>query len=71
MNTGTVSKLEGNAGETSERRGGAIMGFSERIDTILNRTELLRFVSSKDECKTINGDNNLSVYGTCQRETSK
>ena len=31
-NTGTVSK----AGETSETRGGAHMGFSERIDTILN-----------------------------------
>ena len=33
-NTGTVSMS--NAGETSERRGGAHMGFSERIDTILN-----------------------------------
>ena len=32
--------FKGNAGETSERRGGAHMGFSERIDTILNRTEL-------------------------------
>ena len=28
--------FKGNVGETSERRGGAHMGFSERIDTILN-----------------------------------
>ena len=27
---------KGNVGETSERRGGAHMGFSERIDSILN-----------------------------------
>ena len=33
--------FKGNVGQTSERRGGAHMGFSERrIDTILNRTEL-------------------------------
>ena len=31
---------ESNVGETSERRGGAYMGFSERIDTILNPTDL-------------------------------
>ena len=31
---------KGNVGETSERRGGAHMGFSERIDSILNWTEL-------------------------------
>ena len=30
------NRFKGNAGETSERRGGARMGFSERIDTILN-----------------------------------
>ena len=31
------SCFKGNVGETSERRGGAhIMGFSERMDTILN-----------------------------------
>ena len=30
------NRFKGNAGETSERRGGAHMGFSERIDTILN-----------------------------------
>ena len=34
-NTGTVSG-KGNVGETSERRGGAHMGFFELIDTILN-----------------------------------
>ena len=34
--------FKGNAGETSERRGGAHMGISECIDTILNRTELNR-----------------------------
>ena len=28
--------LKGNIGETSERRGGAHMGFSGRIDTISN-----------------------------------
>ena len=33
-NIGTVSKAT--FGGTSERRGGAYMGFSERIDTILN-----------------------------------
>ena len=32
--------FKGNVGDTSERRGGAHMGFSERIDTILNCTEL-------------------------------
>ena len=28
--------FKGNAGDVSERRGGAHMGFSERIDTILH-----------------------------------
>ena len=32
--------FKGNVRETSERRGGAHMGFSKRIDTILNWTEL-------------------------------
>ena len=32
--------FKGNVGETSERQCGAHMGFSERIDTILNWTEL-------------------------------
>ena len=32
--------FKGDDGETSERRGGAHMGFTERTDTILNRTEL-------------------------------
>ena len=32
--------FKGNIGETLERRGGAHMGFPERIDTILNWTEL-------------------------------
>ena len=32
--------FKGNVGETSERWGGAYMGFSENIDTILNWTEL-------------------------------
>ena len=30
--------FKGNVGERSERQGGAHMGFSERIDTILNWT---------------------------------
>ena len=30
------NRFEGNVGETSERQGGAHVGFSERIDTILN-----------------------------------
>ena len=30
------NRFNGDVGETSERRGGAHMGFSERIDTILN-----------------------------------
>ena len=30
------NRLKGNVGETSERRGGAHMSFSERIDTILD-----------------------------------
>ena len=36
------NRFKGNVGETSERRGGAhkIIDFSERIDTILNWTEL-------------------------------
>jgi len=38
MKTGTVSKAT--LGEILERRGGAHMGFSERIDTILIQTEL-------------------------------
>ena len=35
------NRFKGNVGETSERRGGAhtFMGFSERIDTIMNRNE--------------------------------
>ena len=30
------NRFKGNGGETSERQGRAHMGFSERIDTILN-----------------------------------
>ena len=30
------NRFKGNVGDTSERRGGAYMGFSERIDTILH-----------------------------------
>ena len=33
------NRFKGNVGETSERRGGAHMGFSERIDTNLNGTD--------------------------------
>ena len=33
--------FKGNVGETSARRGGAHMGFSERIDTILKETKLM------------------------------
>ena len=49
--TGTVSKAT--LGETGERRGGAHMGFSDHIDTLLNWTELnFRHSSPK---WTING----------------
>ena len=34
------NRFKGNVGETSERRGGAYVGFPECIDTILNWTEL-------------------------------
>ena len=34
------NRFKGNVGETSERWGGAHMGLSEHIDTILNWTEL-------------------------------
>ena len=37
----TLNRFKDNAGETSERRGGAHMGFSKRIDTILNWSELV------------------------------
>ena len=33
---GHCNRSKGDIGETSERRGGEHMGFSERIDTILN-----------------------------------
>ena len=33
--------FKGDVGETSERQDGAHMGFTERIDNILDRTELL------------------------------
>ena len=33
------NRFKENAGETSDRRGGTRMGFSERIDTILNWTD--------------------------------
>ena len=33
---GPLHRIKGSIGETSERRGGAHMGFSERKDTILN-----------------------------------
>ena len=35
------NRFKGDIGKTSERRGGALMGFPERRDTILNRTELI------------------------------
>ena len=34
------NRFKGNVGRTSERRGGAHMGFSERLDTLLKLTEL-------------------------------
>ena len=39
----TLEYFKGNAGETSKRWGGACMGFSKRIDTILCWTELNSF----------------------------
>ena len=50
----TLEPFKGNVGETSDRQGGAYMGFSERIDTILNWTELnlVTFVFTQD-CVTI------------------
>ena len=35
------NRFKGNVGETFERQSGAPMGFTERLDTILNRTELI------------------------------
>ena len=37
---GLLLRFKGDVGETSERRGGAHVGFSERMNIILNRTEL-------------------------------
>ena len=37
--------FKGNVGETYEERDGAHMGFSERIDTILNRTEMMSSIT--------------------------
>ena len=34
------NRFKGNVGDTSERRDGAHMGFSERIDTTLNSIDL-------------------------------
>ena len=42
------NRFKGNVGETSERRGGAPKGFSERIDTILNWTKLVIFFVSRE-----------------------
>ena len=39
MSNWAPSCFKGNAGETSDRQGGAHMGFSKRIDNILNWTE--------------------------------
>ena len=44
--------FKSNVGETSETRGGARMGFFERIDTILNRTELLLLLQSFAQTRT-------------------
>ena len=45
--------FKGNPWETSERRDGAHMGFSERINTILNWTELSLFLSSCDVFRAV------------------
>ena len=36
-----LASFKGNVGETSERQGGAHMGFSERKDTISKETDLV------------------------------
>ena len=43
--------LKGDVGETSERRGGAHMGFSELIGAILNLTELTGFGSDSGQIR--------------------
>ena len=53
-NTGTVSKawncFKGNIGETSERLGGAVMDFYERIDIALNWTEQYYLAQNTHDC---------------------
>ena len=47
------NRFKGNVGETSERRGGAHMGFSERIDIILNWTKWTELSQSFERCITV------------------
>ena len=57
-NIGTVSKAK--LGQLLERRGGAQMGFSQRIDTILNWTELMKCVM----CRVFNAWGH-ALFETC------
>ena len=49
--TRKVNCFRGKVGETSERRGGALKDLSERIDTLLNWTELLLKLTSVSNCR--------------------
>ena len=68
-NIKTVSKAT--FGKLLERRGGAHMGFSERIDTILNGAERIppinnptdAFVTNKGNVGGTSGETGWSAYG--------
>ena len=56
------NRFKGDVGEISETRDGAHIGFSERIDTVLNRTDLSCW--RKDiinQCLEQSRNNSLSV----------
>jgi len=52
---GHWNRVKGSFGETSERRDGAHMGFSVRLDTILNRTELNEGKLDNSMCSATKG----------------
>ena len=56
------NRLKGNVGETSERRGGAHMGFSERIYAILKWTELEFLVVRTEDSNAYNCTRGLSEH---------
>ena len=65
------NRIKGNIGETSERRGGAHMGFSESTDTILNWT--IGQYHSDTPCKQRwnTADAEIEVFSTVNLQLSK